>query len=1504
MPDPGIAPTPPVPDGQRDLQDLQGGGYPADKIAAYKADVTHQLQAGKYSQADIQRYWGDTPPPVPHIQAAAADNVRKADGTPSILSDPLKFLAGAVGTYADAWHPYMVAQRNEIAKAGASAQAGLAQFDEGQRTAGSLGGTDFLNTSGRDLAGAAMLGGAAWSYVVSPFTAFLNEKGSLDTAVHAIPIPEFGPKGWRMGGPLPEGFTGDTASLIAGFTVGGVHGEPPAVIPEAMRYKAIDATHAGALQGGPADIVTRLAGDSPQTAPIKAALPSAIDFVAHAADIVGAPDHVAIGHVEKNLQQIWASAGTHPADAADLAKTDGTYREELLTQNVAGEPVAPHYQAFSPPAPKPLETAEPTLPEKTRLEGPASGPTKFQNSVTTSMEIMRQLESSADNAVSRTGAVGRYQIEPSTARQYGFDPAQLKDPAYNAAAARTIITDLYHRFNGNMEAMSIAYNGGPRRAAEWLNAGEGTRLEAERDNSVKSGWRYTKVPDPRDESFLPVETQQYVARAREKMHYPEDTSGGGEVEGKFPSADHTTEATDKIMEEEKASAAERAAQGEEPIEGDDGKGSGGSASAWTDSRPVGDAYDEIGANIGDKDPPAAKGLSWYDQMITDTMSRLQPAKAADDVLREQGALNPDKEFGVRDAFAYATKSDQRFIDATNDGPLLLDKFNQETTVQRDGPTAKAALAEANKTGNTPDFMKWLVARRAGTLEENGTNSGFNIMAADRIMRDAGERAKYEKAADIWDGYTKGVRSYAQAAGRFNEAQMGHIEEVGNWVSFRRLMGDDASFAGAGKGFGIGNPLKRMEGSDRQITDPLLASLDNMRMMIQSADRNLAAAHLVDLATRFPDFALQLGLKKIGLAAAPDMDALDNALAHYGIPEDKMEAAREAFGTMIQDRQELKGNQFSYYNDGVKEVWETAWPELANMIRGSTPVQRGMLTKVFQDIAGAARTGIVAIPDFAIRTFASHQMIQFINNPLHPPPFLTGTVGLIKQMGMTDLLSDLRANGALGTSMEAMDKDVLYDTMTEVLGHTGALGKVRNDISQFNAAPSAIGAAKVGIQAVLTPIRLVRALQERLDFGNRAGLYQQGLNKGMTPWKAGANAAEGGIDYTNGPANALIQWWSSMVPFMRPALLYHESALKAIERNPAAYIGYATAAVTIPKMVLFGLNMMADAIPAGQPGYVPPEDKYANLHDWEKTYYYITPPINGQRFKLRMPADAGFGFGAVPEMIMKAMHDHDPVQFKSLFSAFLNEYLPPVLPPGIKAPAEVATNVRFDTFQPLVPSSLSGSLPELQYTPNTSSPARALAKVLGPPLRSIGLDTMSPIAMDHMVQGWTGQGGQLALNAVSATMHRPGPPTDIADIPFVHGFMLTHPGLNGQILTDYYDQKRVFDQEAASKAVIKRDAKEGDQSNTGLAPEAWAYAQADQRISKISQALGAQRDTLWGIYENKDMSVDEKRQHIDQIVDQSLALAAAATKGMKSFKADLAKGKASGLQPEPEPGAAP
>jgi len=77
------------------------------------------------------------------------------------------------------------------------------------------------------------------------------------------------------------------------------------------------------------------------------------------------------------------------------------------------------------------------------------------------------------NAKSKVGAVGYTQVLPSTARLYepGLTNKQLFDRSTNLRLGFRYLRDLLERFDGNLRLALLAYNRGPGKVQELLDAG-------------------------------------------------------------------------------------------------------------------------------------------------------------------------------------------------------------------------------------------------------------------------------------------------------------------------------------------------------------------------------------------------------------------------------------------------------------------------------------------------------------------------------------------------------------------------------------------------------------------------------------------------------------------------------------------------------------------------------------------------------------------------------------------------------------------------------------------------------------------------------------------------------------------------------------------------------------------------------------------------------------------------------------------------------------------------
>lgn len=1526
MPDNGMQPAPPVAPGQEQLDSLATHGFTASEIAAYKQRQTERLVNGGFQAKEIDAYWGSHLD-SPIVSNFAASNIQQhlAAGNPAPpnLIDYLSagWQHSVTGLIQSGGRDTTLDPRKADVWGGLMFSAGQLAGDLPWAYGGAVGG----GAAGGAIPGAGEtgvseaigvgFGAAAFPEAARQTLLAAHNAGQIHSWNDALTV--VGNGAWQT---LQSGAAGGLGGAVVGPVGGAV-----------LRATGSELAATGA------SAVSSVGAATAASSAEQARMPTWQDFTLGATTLLGM--HLTgvasraitgsepVVRVRTNMQRIWANTGMSPTDQVRRANVDPAFRQELLQQDVQGDPVTPHFTAHAldnPPRSTPVPQPGYRGPSRSDLMNstsplaltPHAQPTYISN-VDGAMNLLAQLEGGVDPRTGRArispaGAIGKYQIMPGTARHYGFDPGRLTDLEYNTAAARVIISDLWRRYDGNMDAIAVAYNAGPGRANEYLRAGPGTRLEAVEDKTVRGGIRFVRVSAAKDESFLPMETQKYLANGRRLQHGPlsaAEGKGGVIPEGEQPPDPNARPDGRPIPSFDIGEFPERL---DAEVQGQDLSAAEVWAKAEDDELTQG-----LLENVGEQPRRSFTDLANPDRLLTHFFSELQPARQIDNQLVRAGLMNRTTDFGAEDALRQTYASDARagvwvrygqidspdtksivegshsLLDAVramrqNGGDpdgfrayLLAQRIVEKATENLRKARAFFEMAETADKENSTDETKKTLAKAQKALDaimsgeaEAGIDTGFNPFIAKEITRRASFNDKYAEAARIWTEVNNSVLDYAQRAGRYSPESVNAMKALNTtYVSMRRIMGDNASFESPHTaGFTIGSPLKRMEGSDRQIVDPIAATIDNMRMLVRSADQNWARGRVIELAHSNPEIAATLGLREVPINVDPNEDQIEEALKAYGFqpPENIEEAdpedeerwikAIEAYKEMIAERLDkgLADNQFSHYENGQRKVYEIANKDFANLLKGS--YSRGsvdLVTKTLQTFAAGTRTGIVIMPDFPGRSSLSHQFIQFINDPLHPPPVLTWLRGITHVLGNDHVYQDAVAKGAMGAALVDMDRDYLAYDVDHLFSETGAAERVWNQVKH--------------------PLQLAQVISERIDAANRVGYTLHAAGKGIDPLKAATQARKAGIDYAERATASWVNWYSSITPFFRPKLLYMKNFAEAYAERPFETLAYAVASIAVPTAIMWAINKWQDENEfKNDPGR-----QFRNLPRWQKDYAMITPEIAGQRFRLRYPEGSGAVFGAALNRILDAMYDHDP-QAMHEWSDLVLQQIPLSAPAMVQAPLETLTNHHLATGAPLIPSSLEDASPQLQYTDNTTPAAKTIARIIDPMLQSAHMRQLAPIQIDHLVQGWTGTAGLHLLKVLGAPFSRPGPPMDVADIPFVQGFVFRNPGSNAQAIQDYYDTKQQFDRALNDLEVTRRNVRGGNTDDVAFVQKEYAYAEADRRLNNVSHALGLMRSSLWGIYADKTLTTDEKRQHIENVYNQMIILAKSATTQMQEF----------------------
>jgi hypothetical protein len=197
-----------------------------------------------------------------------------------------------------------------------------------------------------------------------------------------------------------------------------------------------------------------------------------------------------------------------------------------------------------------------------------------------------------------------------------------------------------------------------------------------------------------------------------------------------------------------------------------------------------------------------------------------------------------------------------------------------------------------------------------------------------------------------------------------------------------------------------------------------------------------------------------------------------------------------------------------------------------------------------------------------------------------------------------------------------------------------------------------------------------------------------------------------------------------------------------------------------------------------------DDEYKQQEQEVRDNNWILPMINA---RIPIPFEVGVLFKVIPERLLAFAFGDDTGEDlansmeRALRSTFGINYIPQTVLPLVEA----TTNYSYFTMRPIVSQGIEGIRPGLQVGPGTTQIAETVGKALN----------VSPIKIDHVIQGYTGTMGMYLVNTVDAIFDSMSdtqkPSLRIEQYPILKRFMVDSEAKGS--VSAYFDLKKAVDE---------------------------------------------------------------------------------------------------------------
>lgn len=838
-------------------------------------------------------------------------------------------------------------------------------------------------------------------------------------------------------------------------------------------------------------------------------------------------------------------------------------------------------------------------------------------------------------------------------------------------------------------------------------------------------------------------------------------------------------------------------------------------------------------SIGGQDKPGIKAR------VTQTLHDLYTSGLDDLHPLSEFSKLANKKFGKLDATqdpyvlarnlrGWVGKADL-FLNKGTFGKEFWNTENGKTKMNFTGKSYTEIMKPVEEMNALNDFRVYIVAQRiVNDLAPREIVSGISLADAQKALDELNEKyPEFEQIAAQRREYKDQLLEYAKDNGVVGEVGLARIKELNKYhVPFYRVMEEsNARFLGKTKiGGNLGNPIKKIKGSEREIIDPLESDVKDTYAIINAAERNnigIAMANIAkgnfELGRLFEEVAKPLKPVTVNVKEVMDKAVKGTDAEGVEFPEE----LADAVVTLFRTTHATGANMLNVNMGDTQKVFEVD-PDLFKAIQGLEIEDVGIIMKILSVPAKVLRAGATLTPDFSVRNPLRDQFTAFVYSKYGFVPGVDLVRGMWELFRKGDTYNLWKAGGGEHAMFVSLDRVKVQKNLAELIENKG----IKDSI----------------IDLAKNPLAPLQILSELGEAGTRLGEMRNALARGANPIEAAYASRNITLDFSRiGSKTRAI---NAIVAFFNASIQGTDTMVRNFKERPFRSLWNTFLGITLPSILLYLANR--------------DDPRWKEIPQWQKNIFWIilTPD---HIYRIPKPFELGVIFGSVPERILETMDTKDPSTINELQNTIMNGFMPGIMPTAIIPIIENITNYSFFMDRPIVSRGKEGLPPGEQSGTYTTE----VSKLLGSALN------YSPAKIDNLVAGYTGGLGKYAqvgldkiLIGTGIVVAPPKPESKFEDTPVLKAFMVREPiGTGSESVNKVYNMYSTTNAQLTYVKSLVKDGK-GEEATTYIKKhpdtvDAIVLNGAVTTFSQMNKAIDM-------IRESKELTPAQKTEKIDQV----------------------------------------